>query len=63
MTSLGEAENSLELMLEVGKSLDRHQRQLLKTFYDRRSVAERYRNGSIAIHIHWSAREDFFCIS
>ncbi len=42
----------LELRLESLKDLDGHVNQLFKAFYDRRAIAERYSDQSIAIHIH-----------
>ena len=42
----------LELRVEVTKKLGNLRHQLLQSFYDRRSIAERYRDGSVAVHIH-----------
>ena len=53
----------LELRLEVTKSFSRQFDHLLKAFYDRRTVAERYLDGSVAIHVHLFPRKDSLCIS
>lgn len=53
--------SSLELRLEAIKSLDNHQRQLFKAFYDKRSIAERYRDNSVVIHIHMLTTQNCLC--
>ena len=54
-------EDSLELRMEITKSLINFQDKLFKTFYDRRTIAERYFDGSIAMRIHMIASKDCFC--
>lgn len=62
MTTLGRQElTPLELRIEVGKSLSNLRYQLLQSFYNRRSLAERYANGNIALHIHFLAGQEGVC--
>ena len=51
----------LELRVEVTKDLGNLRLELLKTFYDRRSVAERYLDGNIALHVHLLTGKNSFC--
>lgn len=51
----------LELRIEVAKDLGNLRHELLKTFYDRRSVAERYLDNNIALHVHALTGKDGFC--
>ena len=51
----------LELRIEVAKDLGNLRLELLKTFYDRRSVMERYLDNDIALHVHALTGEDGFC--
>jgi len=63
MRDTNAALSPLELRVEVTKSLGSLRHELLQSFYDRRPIAERYRDGSVAVHIHCFAGEDSFCIS
>ena len=51
----------LELRLEVTKDLGNLRLELLKTFYDRGSVGERYLDNDIALHVHGFTRKNGFC--
>jgi len=51
-------DNLLELRIEQFKRISNIQHKLLKSFYDGRSVVERYLDGSIAIHIHLFTRNN-----
>ena len=51
----------LELRIECIKHLGNLRLELLKSFYDRRSIAERYANGNITLHVHGSTSENRFC--
>jgi len=52
----------LELRLERIKCLSNLQFQLLEYVYDRRSIAERYVDGGVTLHIHGFATGDYrFC--
>ena len=53
--------DSLELWLERINSLGNLRLELLKTFYDRHSIAERYVNGNITLHVHGLTGENRFC--
>jgi len=51
----------LELRLEVTKDLGNLRVELLKALYDRRSVAERYLDGYVVLHVHGLTGKDGFC--
>jgi hypothetical protein len=51
----------LELRVEVTKDLGNLRLELLKAFYDRRSIAERYLDNNIALHVHVLSGKNSFC--
>lgn len=53
--------DSLKLRLEHIKHLGNLKMELLKSFYDGRSIAERYINGEILLHVHGFASDYRFC--
>lgn len=55
------ASSPLKFRMEITKSLGNLRNQLLQVFYNRLTVAERYRDGSVAIHVHMTASKDCFC--
>lgn len=56
-------EESLEFKIEQAKCISNIQHELLNSFYDRRSVVERYLNRSVIIHAHIVTTNDSFCIT
>jgi len=56
-------DKSLKLTIEEAKRLSNIKHELLQTFYDRRTVVERYLDGSVAIHIHLLTSKDCLCIT
>ena len=51
----------LELRVEVTKDLGNLRLELLKCFYDRRSVAERYLDNNVALHVHALTGKNGLC--
>src|SRR3972149_5005913 len=51
----------LELSVEATKDLGNLRFELLKAFYDRRSVAERYLDHNIALHVHVLTAKNSLC--
>ena len=54
-------EESLELRLERVKCLGNHRAKLLEAFQDKRSIADRYLDGSVALHLHVSTGKNLLC--
>ena len=53
--------DSLELRIEITKSLGNFQFQLLKSFYNGYSISENYLNGCNIIHVHGLFGNNGFC--
>ena len=53
----------LELRLKYIEDMSNIQHELLKSFYDRRPLTERYLDGSVAIHWHVFTSENSFCLT
>ena len=56
-------EESLEFRIEQIKCISNIQHKLLNSFYNSRSVTERYLNRSVVIHAHIVTANDSFCIT
>ncbi|MFH1381721.1 MAG: hypothetical protein ABIH70_02395 [Chloroflexota bacterium] len=56
-------DKSLEFRLEKFKDMSNIKHELLKSFYNRQTIAERYMDGSVAIHVHLFTSKDSVCVS
>jgi len=54
-------DESLELRLERVKCAGNARLQLLKRFYDRRPISERYVRGGVVFHVHYLVAHGEFC--